>query len=346
MKTFRLILSAVILWGLTISCNNEIDLYPVDAPEMLYVLGCLDGTGTLQQVKVRKLITGNLDANLMINDPAYYLPDTSIRVYLEEPSGKQFPLNRVIYPPQSGGIFSQDSNLIYEIEGYIPEPGQPCTLKIEDPANGKTLSARVATMMPAVFDYPIKESVVHGQFRFTDSQRPFHISYTLAPASVWTISIKYVDFMVYGDNYCRKVTYSPPPKFGPHPASEQSFTLEYLWKIFNLSIPDDPNVDFRMFYRFDFSIWTGDNILSNFMDVANGFTDNRKQYFSNIDGGMGLFFSVSHDHLKNVSPLVTFHMALSNADTIKHLKFVRYPYEGFYTDPDSTLVNPFFSTER
>lgn len=352
MKIFRLILSAVILWGFTISCNNEIDLYPDDAPQMLYVLGCLDGTGTIQQVKVRKLISGNVDASLMINDPAYYLPDTSIRVYLEEASGKKYPLTRVIYPPQSGGVFSQDSNLIYETAGYRPEPGQPCTLRIEDPANGKTLSARVTAMMPAELTYPSKESVVHGQFKFTDSQRPFHISYTSAPSTVWTISIKYVDFMVYGDNFCRKVTYSPPSKFGPHPpieqyfTSEQYFTLEYLWKIFNLSIQEDPDVDFRMFYRFDFTVWTGDSVLSDFMDVANRFTDNRKQYFSNIDNGMGLFFATSHDKLKNVMPLETFHWALASADTLKHLKFVKYPYVGLYTDPDSTLVNPFFSQMR
>ena len=346
MKILRLMLPVAILWGLTISCNNEIDLYPADAPKMLYVLGCLDGTGGLQQVKIRKLITGNINADLMINDPAYYLPDTSVRVYLEEPSGNRIELHPVCYPPQSGGSFSQDSNFIYEIAGYRPGPGETCTLKIEDPEIGKTLSASVTAMMPAEFTYPVKESVVHGRFRFTDANRPFHISFTPAPASVWTISIKYVDFLLNGNLLCRKATYCGPSGYEAYNVSMQEFPLYYLWRIFNLTIPDDPNVDFRMFYRFDFSIWTADSALSGFMGVANRFTDNRKQYFSNIDGGMGLFFATHHDRLKNVWPLEAFHQLLATNDTTRHLKFSGIPYDGPYTDPDSSLVNPFFSIKK
>ncbi|MFA5817231.1 MAG: hypothetical protein WC865_16620, partial [Bacteroidales bacterium] len=300
MKIFRLILSAAILWGLTISCNNEIDLFPDDAPEVLYVLGCLDGTGGIQQVKIRRMIHGDGDATVMINDPAYYLPDKSLRVYLENASGQQFPLHPVLYPPQTGGLFCQDSNLIYELSEFTPVPGQACTLRIEDSVNGKALQARISVMAPASFAFPVKESVIHSKFDFTDHYRPFHITYTSAPAAVWAISVKYMDFMVNGDNRCRKNTFSGTPGFYGYGSRE--FTLEYLTNIFKNLIPEDPHVDFRMFYRFDFSIWTGDGVLSKYLDVSSGYTDNRKLSSGNIDGGMGLFFCTSHDLLKNVCP--------------------------------------------
>ncbi|MCX6227473.1 MAG: DUF4249 family protein [Bacteroidia bacterium] len=324
MKTFRLILSAAILWGLSISCNNEIDMFPGDAPDMLYVIGCLDGSGTVQQVKVRRLINGKGDATVMVNDPAYYLPDTSVRVYLEEPSG----------------------NIIYQLGDYGLAPGQTYTLKIENPANGKTLSSSISALMPAEFTYPVPAAVVHGKFRFTDPERPFHISYLPASATVWTVSFKYLDFMLNGDTLFRKVTFSDTPKYAPQNEYGRDFQLAYVLGLLNKLILDDPMVDFRMFYRFDFSVWTGDEALANYLNIASRFTDNRKQYFSNIKGGMGLFFAVHHAKLKNVCPLESFNSVLADSSTIRHLKFVRFLYNGPYTDPDSTLFNPFFSQVR
>jgi hypothetical protein len=311
---------------------------------MLHVLGCLDGTGPLQQVKVRRLISGNLDAHLMINDPAYYLPDKSLEVFLENARGEKVRLDPVLYPPQSGGDFAQDSNRIYETTVFQTTPGLRVWLEIDDPANGKTITSAINTVGQAAFGYPAKGSL-KGKFRFTDSQRPFHIEYSQAPASIWTVSVKYVDYLLNGGSVCRKVTYNGPAWYGPHSDLHisQSFPLEYLWKIFNLSVPDDPDIDYRKFYRFDFTVWNGDSTLSNYMDVADRFTDNRKQYFCNIEGGMGLFFSVSHDRIRDIWPNDPFCAVLANADTLKHLKFSPYPYEGPYTDPDSVPVNPFLN---
>ncbi len=343
MKPFRLILSAAILWGLSISCNNEIDLYSDDAPEMLFVLGCLDGTGTLQQVKIRKLITGDEDAALMINDPSHYLPDITTRVYLEEASGNRVPFNRVIHPPQTGGVFSQDSNLIYEIAGYNPIPGKSIGLRIEDSAGGNYLSAQTLSMTPAFFDYPTQESALRVKYMFTDPLRPFTVIYGLAPASVLTVSLKYVDILISGDTIFRKANYTLPAHFIPHPSGGQSFELPYLWLIFDRSIQDDPTVDFRMFYRFDFTVWTGDSAIADYLLVAERFSDNRRQSFNNITGGIGLFYATSNARLKNVCPHEKFLAFLRANDTTAHLGFSGTLFPGEYIDPDSSMVNPFFS---
>ncbi|MFA6129265.1 MAG: hypothetical protein WC699_18340 [Bacteroidales bacterium] len=355
MKISRLILSAAILWGFTISCSNEIDLYPDDAPQMLFVLGCLDGNGTFQQVKIRKLIAGNEDATQMINDPAHYLPDTSIRVYLEESNGQQHPFSRVMRPPQTGGKFSQDSNLIYELDGYWPFPSRTFTLRIEDPANGKVLSSKIKTMNLPSFIYPEQFWVDRGKYNLTDPLRPFQVNYSIAPASILTVSLKYVDVMFDGEVICRKANHSMTPVYMPHvelartlgiQLGVQVFTLSDWWLLFDRSIPDDPNVDFRQFYRFDFTVCTGDSAIAQYFYVADRFTDNRRQSFSNIDGGMGLFFATSAARLVNVRPYEKFNTFLASNDTTAHLRFLSYPYTGVYIDPDSTLVNPFLSLLR
>lgn len=346
MISFRLVLSAVILWGMSVSCSNDINVYSDDAPEMMFVLGCLDGTGTLQQVKIRKMISGNEDARLMVNDPAHYLPDTSIRVYLEESSGDRYPLNRVIHPPQTGGVVAQDSNLMYEVAGYRPPPGQPCFLRIEDPANGKEISARATSLMPAAFAYPDQKSVLRAKYNFTDARVPFRVFYGMAPASILTVSIKYVDFMVDGDMICRKANYSLPPSFIPHPSGGQTFPLNYMYQIFNRSIQKINGLDYRMFYRFDFTVWTGDSTIANYLYVAERFSDNRRQFFNNINGGQGLFFATSSVRLHDVCPQEKFLSFLALNDTTAHLNFSRYLYSGIYVDPDSLLQNPFFSGLR
>jgi hypothetical protein len=351
MKSFRYFSLAAIIWGLVISCSNEIDLYPDDAPEMLYVVGCLDGAGTLQQVKIRKFIAGNEDAGTLINDPARYLPDPSIRVYLGESNGKQHPYSRIIHPPQTGGVFAQDSNAIYELAGFFPLPERTFTLRIEDPASAKELSSRITSMERTSIVYPEQFWVDRGKFNLTDQLRPFSITYTKAPATLITVFFKYVDILSGGDTVCRKACHSMPPHLLPHLPSyiktlNQTFTLNDWWLLFNRSIPDDPKVDSRQFYRFDFSVWAGDSAIAKYLDVAERFADNRKQSFNNIEGGMGLFYATSHAILKNVSPYEKFHMFLSLNDTTSHLKFSQHPFTGVYVDPDSTLVNPFLSQLR
>jgi len=343
MKTIRLIVSAVFILGLMISCNQEVELFPDNVPDVLYVLGCLDGTGGIQQVKIRRMIHGNGDDADMINDPARYLPAQFLRVYLENASGEQFPLKTVLYAPQTGGPFRQDSNLIYELAGFTPEPGQACTLRIEDSLNGTTVNATIMALTPASITYPAKESVVHGKFDFTDDRRPFHVTYTSAPVTILTMSVKYMDFMIGGDSHCRKAVFSGLPSYYGYGLRE--YDLEYLTNIFKRLIPVDPRVDFRLFYRFDFSVWTGDGVISRYLNISNKYPDNRKFSADNMIGGKGLFYATSHDILKNVCPDNDFCKFLTESDSLKQLKFSRILYDGPYSDPDSSLANPFSSAK-
>jgi hypothetical protein len=341
MKTMRFVVSAACMWGLLASCSSEVDLFPEDAPKMLYVLGCIDGSGTTHQVKIRKVVQGEGDATAMINDPAWYLPDKSMRVWLEDSYGGVWPLERVLYPAQTGGVVSQDSNYIYEIRGYRPDRGDSLMLRIDDPADGFSPSSGVRVMGPYEFTYPVKESVVKGVFNFTDSLRPFHVQYLVGAINSLSISIKYVDVRYNGDRIYRKATFSGAEGTSGYFGHE--YPLTYLWNIFKKIIPDDPEVDFRLFYRFDFTHWCGDSHLSKYIVTAQKFKDNRRLSAGNINNGLGLFFSVSHAKLENVCPKVSFWPALALSEAVSRLKFSKVVYDGPYTDPDSVDMNPFLS---
>ena len=325
MKMIRLILSAAILWGFSVSCDNVVEMFPDNAPDTLYIIGCLDGYGGMQQVKVRKLIHGHGEGSMLINDPESYLPDSSARVYLQDPSGNLTTMNPVVYPRQTSGPVAQDSNVIWQLDNYPLIPDQKYTLKIDNPAMGQVVTSTLYSMPTAGFTYPVPASVIHSKFKFTDPVRPFHIEFTPASAVIWSVSLKYLDFMANGDTLFRKATFSGQPNYGGIVGRE--FDLPYLFMLFNRLIQDDPKVDFRLFYRFDFLVWT-------------------KSSSAKINGGMGVFYAVHHAILKNVCPMESFNSALADSIDTKHLKFSRIPYDGPYTDPDSTAFNPFFTILR
>jgi hypothetical protein len=339
MKTIRLIASAVFVWGLTPSCSDEINLFPENPPDKLYVLACLDASGSVQQVKVRKLIHGRGDARVIINQPENYLPDDSLQVMFETSSAGTYFLQPVDYPPQTGGPFSQDSNRIYELHDFRPVPGERVQLRIIDPSAGVTLTSSTGAIGAPSFNFPVPASVVHSTFSFTEPDKPFHIGYTPGPVTIWTISLKYVEYGFDGEMHCRKGTFSGATDL--YRDTIREFSLPYLINIFNKVIPADPSVDFRMFYRFDFAIWIGDSRLKNYIGVASKFTDNRRFSADNISGGMGLFFAVNHAVLKNVCPKESLCWTLADSSVTRQLKFSRFLYDGPYTDPDSSLVNPF-----
>lgn len=320
------------------SCNEEIDLYPDQYEGQLYVWACLDGTGGVQQVKIRKAIMGEKSLNELLEDPASYLPEDSLKVYLLHEGGIPVYLKPVVYPPQAGA-FAEDSNVIYETPHYYPSPGEKHKLVITNLETGLVTSSEIISVNKPSFSYPVIGSA-KDKFYFTNSERPFHISWTGDKVSLWLISLKYLDILLTGDTLFRRATYTGPLSMGiPDNNGEyhyaREFPLAYLFMIFNKLIEEDPEVHYRMFYRFDFGIWSGDQSLGTYLETAQRFDDNRKQYFSNITNGAGLFYSMDRTLLKNVCPKDDFAAVLHRSDSVKHLKFSNFIFYGYYIDPDS-----------
>ncbi len=338
MKKFcRLIVSGCLLFLIIsmFSCSEEIDLYPDGYEGQLFVWACLDGTGEVQQVKIRKAILGEASLNELLKDPSSYLPDDSLEVYLVPESGMPVYLQPVIHPPQTGA-FAEDSNVVYETPHYYPWPGEKHKLVITNLETGLVTSSEISAILPPEFTYPSPKSI-RSKFNFTDRERPFYITWNDSGNSIWSISLKYLDILKNGDTLYRKKTFSSEPG---ESTNYREFALPYLYNIFNKLIPEDPAVDFRMFYRFDFGVWSSDARLSSYIFYSRRFSDNRKQKFDNIDNGTGLFYSVNHAYLKEICPKESFAIVLHQSDSVKHLKFSQFLYPGFFIDPDSVASNP------
>lgn len=318
------------------SCTEEIDLYPDGQPEQLFVWGCLDGSGVLHQIKIRKGITEEGQDVDLFTDPSNYLPTGSIEVSLSSEGDNPVYLKPVLYPPQSGS-FAQDSNIIYEGYDYLPDPGKKVRLMIKNLETGAETTSEINLLRGLSFTYPVPEAV-KASYDFNITDHPFHISWSGGSVSIWSISIKYLDILSNGDTIYRKGTFYSDYKDSSYPLRE--FALDYLYSIFTKVIPDDPDVDYRMFCRFDFGVRAGDYNLYRYLSLASKFSDNRKLTFNNISGGRGLLYSINHTELKNIRPKDKFANALFYSDSVKHLKFSRFIYDGYFFDPDSTASNP------
>jgi len=317
------------------ACSTEIDLYKDETVNELFVWACLDGSGGVQQVKIRKAISEEDQLVEVIKDPAHYLPPHPLEVSFSQGAGKSFQLQPVLYPPQEG-TFAEDSNLIYEIAGFQPRFGQAVTLTIKDQVTGKEVTSSINALPMPRFTYPYPGSE-NARYSFTDKLRPFHISWLGGNCWIWSISIKYLDVLQSGDTIHRKGIFYGETKYS-EPSRE--FPVDYLWNIFRKVIPVDREVDYRMFYRFDFGVMAGDYNLANYMQNTAQFKDKRREQFCNMTGGTGLFYSVNHTELKNIKTYDLFGYYLHTTDTLLPLKFSEFFFTGFYKDPDSIrLVN-------
>jgi hypothetical protein len=317
------------------ACSTDIDLYNDDTVNELFVWACLDGSGGPQQVKIRKAIAEEDLLNEAIKDPAHYLPPNPLEVSLSQGASQPFLLQPVLYPAQTG-IFAEDSNLIYETAGFRPRFGESVNLTITDLVTGNKVTSSVDPLPAPRFTYPVPGSV-NARYSFTDKLRPFQINWSGGDCWIWSISIKYLDVLLTGDTIHRKGTFYGETKYS-NPSRE--FPVDYLWNIFRKVIPVDRDVDYRMFYRFDFGVVAGDYHLANYLQNTAKFKDKRRERFCNMTGGTGLFYSVNHTELKNIKTYDIFGYYLHTTDTLLPLRFSEFFFTGFYKDPDSVrLVN-------
>ena len=319
------------------SCSEEVELFPENKQDQLVVWAYLDGNGAVHRAKVRKGITWIVDetGNDDRSGGGYLDPD-SVEIWLSGEDVIRLDYKPMPYPAYENEQNGAALNLIHELEGFNPHSGSSYQLNIRNLANGEITTAVISAGPFAGFSYPSRVTE-NTLFDFTLSYHPFKITWYAAPITSWSIRIKYLDILKSGDTIYRAPVFHSAWSYYNN---TREFPLDYLWSLFNKIIPTDNKVDFRMFYRFDFVVWSGDHHLRNYLKVAQGYTDNRKQYFSNVENGLGLFYFTDSEMIRNVRPKDAFGSRLSESDSVKHLKFVRHLYEGKFPDSLFSMQNP------
>ncbi|MCD6345954.1 MAG: hypothetical protein J7L96_00895 [Bacteroidales bacterium] len=341
----RVFLYACIMALVLSSCEADPHIMNPDAEPTLFVYGCLDMNSGKHQVKVRQAIQVDGDVREYANDPDYILPDEPIRVSLIINEGilsDTLDFIPVIYPKEDG-VFSSEQNIIHELD-YPIIPGTKCRLLIEELISGKKCTAGAPAIAPPVFSFPNNSQNWYIQeYWFTKIGEPFHVTIpTTAGVYKLITEIKYIDILTNGDTVYQKASFIGNLYF-PMGNSDYTklFELKYIYNILNQTIPDNPDVNYRQFYRFHFKSWMGSGALSRYLHYGHRFTDNRKLRFSNITGGYGLFYSCNLGETDDIAPLWHFTDSLSKSPLTSHLKFVKWRYDGAYIDPDTANIIPF-----
>jgi hypothetical protein len=309
-----------------------------DAPKSLFIWGYADMQSGRHQVRVRESIQEEGNMFDLARDPQMTLPSDPIMVeLLINIPGETIILemNPTIYPKEQGA-FSVEQNIIHEVEYPIPK-GTKCAVRVKNLETGKVAISSFVGVTAPEFSFPFDNPWFETQYSFTNDQSPFHISFAARSSMVekYVMEIKYADLLQSGDTVCQMAIFEGQPFYGTGSGVyNRPFPLDYLFNIFNRTIPDDPQVKFRWFHRFNFKCQAASEDLRTYLKLAERFNDNRKLLFTNIDGGFGLFWICDHTETGDIKPTLTFPDTLSTSPATNDLKFTRYFFPGTYIEPD------------
>jgi hypothetical protein len=325
------------------ACETDPQLMNPDADPTMFVFACLDLNSGKHQVRVRQAIQEEGDVRVSAQNPELILPLEPIRVSLiirNNQSSDTLYFDPLVYPKEEG-VFSSEQNIIHELEFQI-KSGYEISLSVEGLISGYKCTARAPYMKPPVFTYPRNwYQWTVQEYRFTNIDEPFHVSITsMGPVCKLLTEIKYLDVLKNGDTIYQKAVFAGNPYFPFSGTYNKVFELSYLFNIFNAVIPDDPEVKYRKFYRFHFKAWKGSGALAEYLHFGQRHTDNRKLYFSNINGGYGLFYSCCYGEINDIAPLWYFTDTLNSSPATSHLKFIKWRHDGEYIDPDTANIQP------
>ncbi len=322
-----------------LSCESDPDIMNDDAPKSLFVWGYVDMQSGKHQVRIREAIQEEGNIYDLAQDSEMSLPKDSllVKLILNTPSETvTLKMHPVIYPKEDG-IFSVEQNIIHEVEYQIPE-GTNCSLQVHNLVTGDSIRSSIVYANAPGFQYPRDNGWFEPKYYFNNVQEPFHVKFHIFNDLVQMLvtEIKYVDVLLNGDTVCRKAIFESQAIYGGNGYDEynRTFPLDYIFNILNRVIPEDPQVKFRWFYRFNFKSLAASAGLRDYMQLGDRFNDNRKLAFTNMTGGYGLFYACDNSETGDIEPTHSFPDTLSNSPETLDLKFSRYIYQGIYIDPD------------
>ncbi len=329
----------IILLSILLSCETTPDIMNNNAPNELFVWGFVDYQTGKHQVRIRESIQEEGNMFELAQDPEMSLPTDSLLVnlILYTPSETVvLKMHPVIYP-KDDGAFATEQNVIHEVNYQIPK-GTPCSLFIKNLATGDTITSPLVQVTVPKFLYPKNNGWYVPTYNFNNGEEPFHIMFNVYGNLVQKLvtEIKYVDLLLNGDTVCQKAIFEGQPIYGGSGFWEynRTFPLDYVFNIFNKLIPEDPEVKFRWFYRFNFKGFAASEGLRDYWKLGDRFNDNRKLIFTNITGGYGVFYACDDTETGDIEPTRSFPDTLSSSPETVDLKFTRYIYRGTYIDPD------------
>ncbi len=345
-------LIASLLGFIFTACETDINLYTDVKSDQVIIYGVLDCSAKTQVVRIGKMIRPDATA-LDFLSLATPVQSDSLAVDIQEwANGLYCNYNLPVADSQ------ENSNMTLFKGIFEPYDFMEYKLVV---TNKNTGSLIIAKTLPLTDPKILKPGMDNMACTFSDTLNPFEFKYSVIPRGMiyqLELRIQYVEFTMQGDTLFKEGVFAfnpvyvdDPPDYVPTRINygkdvTRTIPPQYILNIFARIIPSSPSVDARLLYRFNFTVWAGNDILRNYIQMGSKYEDNRKQFFSNIVGGYGLFASCSHIAVTGLRPDDAFLTNLSESPTTSKLKFKRYLYNGRFSvakDPVQifpNLMNP------
>ncbi len=321
----------VLIVSLLSSCANEIDLFPDDVPSRYMVYGILDADDSIQQIKVRKTFAGE-DAQIQLAENSdLFLPDPSIEIFVEEQNsdGENRIDFSVVNYPKDIGYFANDRNPVHQAN-FTPVKGNYYKLTILDPELDMPVTAVLKAIPTPLIAYPF---VGNALYNFADTVNPFFFKFSATgEVHLQQFYVNFIEIDDSGDTTYHHNRFDLRPRYKDSTYRvnyyTRSMSLGYIFNIIRSKVVEKPEVTKRLLHSFDYKVWAGDQVMSNYLQFAEKFPDNRKMYFSNIENGFGFFAASSHAEIQNIYPTQPFYDTLILDPVTRDLKFLKYRFQG------------------
>ena len=294
------------------------------------VFGILDANSDQQYVKIRMTFGGNSDLIGMTSNPELFIPPASLEVRIgefEEDGKVDYILQRDVMV-KDPGIFSVSNNVIYgglfKVKG-----GSTYQLEIQDIPSGLEIKSSTVAIDPPKLRFPLGGNL----FNFADTVNPFYVKYEpTGSVHLQQFFINFAEMLHSGDTVFRTVRFDLNPRF-KHPLRPvitytRTYSKDYLLNIMRMLIKADENVAERQLFSFDIIIWAGDQYLKDYLQLSAKYNDHRRLFFSNIEGGLGLFAACSHVMIEEIYPRQQFFDTIARAERLKQLHFANRRFSG------------------
>lgn len=316
------------------ACDNEIDLFRPDQEKTYVVFGLLNSSDPLQQVKIRMTSVSSEAIEGISLDSAQFSAPRNLQVSIRELyEGRNtvFQMVPVLYQ-KDPGIFFNTRNDFYETS-LDPVIDAEYKLEILNTGTGDSVTSLIVPVPQPKLGAPTWPWI---RYNFSDTVNPFNIRFREVPRIfiyLVRFMIRYIEVYNDGDTLYQKASWvfrpryvDDPPEYNPGRENlgnehNRHMTRDYTYNVFDLLIPDRPDLNFRQLICFEVSVWGGDQNLRNYTEYGIKFQDNRRHYFNNITNGIGFFGSCSHSDCTGVLPDQYFLDSLPLKTRTARLKF-------------------------
>lgn len=290
----------------TVSCDNEIDL-TADYQEIGVIYGVLNPADSVHLVRIQKAFLGDGNALTMaqVTDSIYYpdILDVQLHRIKNGASLSKFPLTRFVGPPKEDGEFPTTPNILYRSNGETIFLDSEYRIIVTNTQTGHIFQAQT----PLVGTIQVLRPTISEKIKWANTN-PVLVEYVpTVNGKVYNLTIRFY----YGEEIIgtgvvvqKYIDWVFPNDIVTNPQNVSSIRKdiagENFYKFVDQKLPALPNV-YRYAGKMDFIFTAGEEFLANYISINQATTSilTTTPYYSNVDGGTGIFSSRSIQPVKN-----------------------------------------------